>query len=879
MKPIKLTMQAFGPYAKVEEIDFRVFDNKGLFLISGDTGAGKTTIFDGIVYALYGELSGDVRKPTMLRSKYADARMETFVRLEFEINDEIYTIERSPEYVRPKAVGKGMTKRPSKSEMVLPDGRVLTRVTEINEEVHRVIGLDMKQFKQVAIIAQGDFLKVLLADTQKRSEIFREIFDTGDYEKLQDKIQQMAKNAGAEYDDLKRQLENAQAALKNVSDEAREDISLLNEWVEEQEKQLSEYLKKEDELNREIAQLSRRDGELGEMEIQYQKWTDACKLRNQLEPEWNKLEAQEKYLESVERLREEKLEQERAIDAKIHRFKGYEEAREKREALMVEEKRAGWDVRDTEQRLKTVTGYLEEIERELALQEDVQLSLQETNRLVEIFNDYHAKKGEFTAARFQVQIAQNQCREVLEKAAGSAYAYNAANARFLAGQAGILASTLKEGKPCPVCGSLNHPSPAALTDEIPTEKELEKLEKTMKADQKEASKISQKCASLLATCEAKEKAMKDIQSKLPENLTYEQVQEKLIELKKTVKQKTSLLVRQQRFSKEEADLRKKHEECNRKQAQYQATIAAISESVDSMEPEMSNFIVQYEKTVLETLRSEREGYDLEAKELQMKQRNLRSSLDQVKGVLSSFDTPPQSAFTLRQKVRLDLDRAKSSQNSLRMTIYDLKGQLEANRHQVDVCRRLEVKLPEVHRKASMLRNLADTIGGSLKGQIRINLETYVQTEYFERIIKRANTRLFVMTGGQYELKRCLDEGGAKKSGLGLDVVDHYNDSVRPVRSLSGGEQFLASLCLALGLSEEIQCSAGGVRLQTLFVDEGFGSLDEECLGKAVGALSQLASTRMVGIISHVESLMNQIDNQILVRKDPTKGSFVSIQTS
>ncbi|MDE5758346.1 MAG: SMC family ATPase, partial [Allobaculum sp.] len=242
-----------------------------------------------------------------------------------------------------------------------------------------------------------------------------------------------------------------------------------------------------------------------------------------------------------------------------------------------------------------------------------------------------------------------------------------------------------------------------------------------------------------------------------------------------------------------------------------------------------------------------------------------------------YKETPQDPTTKKETLSQTWHQAKQELESLSKQGEIWRTLLTFNQDYLQQALRISQQLPELEKQAMLWKNLFDTFNGTLPGQPHINLETFVQISYFEQVLKRANVRLYTMSSGQYELRRARLEGNRARSGLGLDVIDHYNESIRSVKSLSGGEQFLASLCLALGLSEEIQLEAGGVRLETLFVDEGFGSLDEECLSKAIASLQQIADSRLVGIISHVESLVNRIDNQIIVRKDPTRGSQTYIQ--
>lgn len=879
MKPINLKMSAFGPYARTEEIDFRVFENKGLFLISGDTGAGKTTIFDGIVYALYGELSGDVRKPGMLRSKYADPSTETYVELVFEVGDQTYTIRRSPEYERPKTRGTGMTKRPSSVEMILPDHKALTKQMEVSAKVQDLLGLDMKQFKQVAILAQGEFLKLLLAGTQERTEIFRELFNTVEYDRLQKEIAEQAKASAQTCTGMEDDLRRARQALEGVDEETREDTALLKAWLIQQNARMDQLAQRFEKTTNENDALQKKAGRLESQSLEYQKWKKARSAWQSAKPQFDRLQEEAQKLESQKEKFERQKTEEKKLEEQITRYDEAQTASTQAAQAQAKTRQAAQLAEQMQKQLEERTGQIQDTRKSLEAFSQSEVELEKVKVLFNQFEEIQSLEKKRRTEQKTLEQEEGNCGRLLREADQAMESYRQASSLFLAGQAGILASHLEDSHPCPVCGSLSHPSPAVLPDNVPDEKTVQKLEKASSASRNAAVQASQTCAVLRSRIGQSDTQIAALKEKIPAEESAEKITARKAELEKEIQQKARLKKQLDQLEAAQEKEQKQLESQKTQLASLQSQEAAAVQKAKVLREQLSIEDPQKAKEALDSLRKERAVYEKNVKENQAQLQLARREIDQAQGVLSTFEKEPEDPAKELEKTSLQKEELRTQLSALRKEQLNLQALVQNNQRQLKICEKIEADLPAARKEAGMLKNLSDTVNGSLKGVQRINLETYVQTAFFEQIINRANTRLFTMTSGQYELKRAQDEGGRAKSGLGLDVCDHFNDSVRPVRSLSGGEQFLASLCLALGLSEEIQASAGGVRLETLFVDEGFGSLDEECLSKAIDALGQIASSRMVGIISHVESLMNRIDNQIMVRKDPSKGSYVTIQTA
>lgn len=878
MKPIKLTMQAFGPYIQKQVIDFTEFENKGLFLVSGDTGAGKTTIFDAIVYALYGELSGDIRKPEMLRSKYANPKLDTYVELEFILHDERYLIRRSPEYVRPKKTGTGTTKHAASVEFTdFKNEKVLSKVTDVRQAVTDLIGLDMKQFKQVAILAQGEFLKLLLATTQERTRIFRELFQTGDYSRLQEMIHEKAKEALARTKQAEDSLQAAVDAFEEMSEEEKSDIQRVRMWLKAKNNELETIRAKDRNLNKQYSEFSQKKGLLTQQADRYKTYIDACAQKEKLMPE---IVLNEEQLGKLEK-RKPEIEQKNYAQKKLTEQLGLLAqvgTLEKQQAqAQTSLDKASQSCATGETLIRECKTKIEAQAKQLSAWQDIEARIEKNNVLVEKADHLKDLRTSLISQQTHQKTEQEKFVRLSQNALAAQDEYSHANQRFLAGQAGLLAKDLADGEPCPVCGSLHHPHPAPVSEDTPKEEEIRRLEEERSKKEKEAADQSVVCARIGQEIAHLNQDITRVEQELA-GQDIEKIVKTQEELGQLQKQKEALTKQQQADQKQlelyEQTLKQRQEEMNQARLSVQSyieRIATIKKTIDIQdEQEASRTLAQYKQDCTQ--------FEADLKKATDTDMDLKSSLAGIEGILKTFEQKPEDPQPLLVKLNTKLEQCEKQREINANEIIHLSGVIKTNTAQLAFIEEQMKKIPEMRDEAQSLKMLSDTLNGSLSGQAKINLETYVQIAFFEQIIRRANTRLFVMSGGQYELVRASEAGGNSKVGLGLDVKDYYNNSTRSVRSLSGGEQFMASLCLALGLSEEIQLEAGGVSLETLFVDEGFGSLDEECLNKAISALSMLADSRLVGIISHVESLMNRIDNQIVVSKDPVTGSHARIET-
>ena len=923
MRPLHLTLSAFGPYAGQVEIPLEQLGERGLYLITGDTGAGKTTLFDAITYALYGEPSGNNRDPSMFRSKYAQPDTPTWVELVFSYGGQTYTVRRSPEYERPAKRGGGTTLQRAEAELHLPDGRLVTKTREVTGEIVNIIGLDRSQFAQIAMIAQGDFLKLLLADTRSRQEIFRKLFPTRGYMVFQEKVKS---ESGA----LQRECEAARASVKQYIDGVLcfQEEPLYPQWerawagelpiqetVELLEALLEQDRERDTQCNEELEQL---DGEWKAVTALLAKAEELEKAQSQLEEaqvrretckaQWEaaqqQLEAQTAQAPQLDSLRAQLAD----LEAELPRYQELEQLRQnltaqtqsiRQQSTWLEEQENEQQRREKELELwRQERAGLEEAgaQRERLL--GLQTRAQEQSRRLEELNTMLAGCRQ---ARVNLEGAQKRYGVARQKAQAAQEDYTGKNQAFLDEQAGILAQDLAEGQPCPVCGSLTHPNPAQLSPGAPTEEELNRAKQAWEAAQQTASTWSVEAGKARTALEEREQRLRSQMAHvLPEqgaDQPLDQVaqsiqeaqgeaQEALAQVKGQLRQVEAALARKRQLDTQIPQQEQRLGELEQAIASAREQLAGANSRREELQGQIHTLEGQLRYPQAEQARQEQSDLKGELQRLEEAQTQAQRRANAAQLALTGAEEAVKQLTQLveqSQPVDVEAQRARSQELALRRAQLtavqrELHTRLTTNRTALEQIQGKTAQLAQLEQRYTWVRTLSNTVNGTLPGKEKIALETYVQMTFFDRILRRANLRLLVMTGGQYELKRRREAAGSRgQSGLEMDVIDHYNGTERSVKSLSGGESFQASLALALGLSDEIQSSAGGIRLDTMFVDEGFGSLDEESLSKAMGALGDLAQgNRLVGIISHVSELKEKIDKQIVVRKDRTGGSRVEI---
>lgn len=1036
MRPIKLTISAFGPYASKQVIDFEELKGRNIFVISGKTGAGKTTIFDAISYALYGEASGESRETDSLRSHFADDNTETYVELEFELRGEKYTVNRVPKQKKKKARGEGYTEKSADATLTLPDGKVITKVKNVTDKIIEILGITREQFKQIVMLAQGEFKKLLLADSVEREGIFRKIFNTYDFEKIQAELKDKAanlsknrtkskhemeinlKNIKGEHDivideyvdfplvieKLKDLLERDNNIYKTLNEEGKEVdnnlqvknqekaiIETNNNLIKEKEiitKALEELLSKEDEYKnksktiidgknaKEVKyiedKLIETTKKLTKREEDYNlslKNIDSLKLKQEeanklLQIEESKECDREKLSVEINNLNklEEKIIELDSLNNKVMHLK---QSAENSKLQIINNKKETEELKKSKEEKELQLKDIATLEtKKVELESDIKAknkTLDEVRELFKVIRSFQNTYIEHNNKAKEYKEFEVEYKKVKEN-------YEKMDDLYKKEQAGILASKLQENEPCPVCGSTNHPNKATIKEnlKIPTKEELkvakenlDKLEKenlekinnlttlnsnkttyleqvnnhlsmlsaTLNIDKTFNSetakvvknlgtelksvidKLKDELLKVIDKISLKEKIEKELNlitttinerehslikleeceknytTELTQNITKideykKEIPENITDLK-TLNNLIEVKTKELNISKEKlAKLRLENENLAKKLEGENSTSKEINKSIEELKLEIANNQTNFNEAIkeqgfdniqtyedaklqismVESLEKEVENYNSELKLTKAKQEDI---INKTKDIVFMDIT------TIDEEIRSIQNNKKELESKLR----ELHAIIVGNKTILKNVENLNIEFKEIEEEYKVVGELADLANG--KKAPYISFERYILASYFEDIIEAANIRLEKMTGDRFSLIRKTSKSkGAGQKGLELEIYDNYTDSSRDVSSLSGGESFKASLSLALGLSDIVQSNAGGVSLDTMFVDEGFGTLDPQSLDNAIDSLLELQrGGRLVGIISHVEELKERIDAKLEVTST-SKGSKV-----
>ena len=902
MRPIKLTMSAFGPYAGVETLDLSRLGERGLYLITGTTGAGKTSIFDAIAYALYDAPSGETRDDSMLRCKYASDTTETFVELEFLCNDKLYRVRRNPEYTRLKTRGGGTTKQVARAVLYYPDGRVVDKSKkEVTAAITEIIGVNYDQFTKIAMIAQGEFRKVLLEKTEKRQEIFRQIFKTHKFEAIQERMRADANallakfkaakqeltthvngincGAGSEFSDL---VERAKAGESTTL----EVIDLLTQLISEDQAANVQLAERIEHLDGALAVVN---ANIGKAEEYARSVEDYNKKSAQLPK--TEIEGLEKQITLIEN----ELSDYALLDGLKGAVVSHQKAIEENQNLMALScdgalKKQG-QITLLKERQKA-------LENAPLVKEKLEAEREQKTKQKDALTDLYTAFCALNKAKTELETRQKEYVALSQSAKDLADSFTALNKAFLDGQAGVMASGLVDGQPCPVCGALSHPNKAKTASSVPTEEQLKACKKAADTEGKRAEEKSVECARLKGKIEEAQAALNEQAQKVLGSAALTEIQEQ-IELKRAaldgqiakidkdvsvaIENVNQKAIIDKKLPIEEANL----VALNKKIAELEKAVAIDTEALKQKTEQLAKLTkaLKFESKA----QAEIALKDLKEKASALKQAILKAEKDfnDIKSVLTRLQGEVSTLEKIVKTVcKVDLQKESEKKAALTQEKQVLQAEKEgvfarinANKACLTNIQRTAKESREIEEHYRWMNSLASTATGGISDKEKISFETYVQMSYFERILRRANIRLEKMSGGKYNLVRRVEALGKRSQvGLDIDVLERANGTVRPVNSLSGGEQFMASLSLALGLSDEIRSSAGGVRLDTMFLDEGFGSLDTETLRLAISTLQELTEgNRLVGIISHIEELKTRIDKQIIVEKKKTGGSTARIE--
>lgn len=923
MLPLKLTISAFCSYQNETIIDFTKLGKEGLYLITGNTGAGKTSIFDAILFALYGELNGDNRVVKMLRCTDSDSKTKTFVNLEFSYANEIYEIKRQPKLEIPLDTidtttdtdednstdnPKNLFKQSASLLLKLPnkDGEpqsALTKVADVKKKIIEILGVDAEQFSQIAMIAQGDFLKLLTEKTEKRREIYRTIFNTEKYKLLQEKIKaehnEIEKKGKAinslitdKINELTKSLDETQKIDEH--DILDQKITVIQGYIENDKAKKIDYENLREKYNNELNTISTELGKLTTLqkastdlqktELDKQKFSeDLVEFNETLEHEQNKEPERTSLQELINKL-ENNMEKYADLQSQKNNLKKEETTLKFNEQSTIDDKKL---LKENNELLETTQTKIESLKNvELELQ-TAQTQLNDLEKQNNDFNDIFIQINDFKA--IDTATSQQKLENLLQVKTNKTNEYDTAYNLYISEQAGIIAQTLKDGEPCTVCGSTTHPNKATVTTNAPTKDELATLKKASETavanvdkQLSEVQKIKNKYDNAKENILAKgqeilkdntistiefdtfEKKLKDEANKLSTSYgskatevntlnnnknTYTDLNKQIKPLNETIGTLTNNI----------ASYDRKIESCKKAIELYKENIKKIGElEYDSKEKA---------ETALETNKNSLKTLNNALKNAEDSVTNKINHLASLNGAIESLNKQLEPVKDMN--ITEELNKKTQEKNNITDNNTKTSNILETLVLKIS---NVEKLLKEIIENKSAyeaneieytnIANLNKTANG------KVGLETYVQMAFFDKIIDKANQRLIEMSANEFKLVRQKTPiNQISNTGLDFDIIEIQKNKIRNVKSLSGGESFMASLSLALGLSDEIQSSAGGIQLNSLFIDEGFGTLDDESLNKAIHVLNSLSQKgKIIGIISHVNQLKETMEKKIVVTK-------------
>ena len=876
MKPEQLILSAFGPFAEETKVDFSALGENGIFLIAGDTGAGKTTLFDAISFALYGEASGgrERRKSRSFRSDYASSRTETFVELTFRHRGGRYCVRRNPEYIRPKVTGEGTTTQPSRAMLTCLDtGTMVEGIAEVNARIYELLGLTQDQFTRTVMIAQGDFLKILNASSDERKALFQKLFNTALHASLQKRLQDMNAACTREQDELTQRLRLAAGRIAPEKGFPEAEQLMLYRSDEQYAALLAECLARMTEGERASRQALHQRRE--EASAKAEALTAALEQGRAINADFQSLDRAERALSAM-------LEQEKAIEEDRMRLVLARRAQSlaATEALLMDNARqireaqerlhrAGETRRAAAEKLPAAEAALREAERHSAEADQLLATVRQLEGSVSTLHKAEERRGKLK--RMQAELDR-----LLAKSTQADADFTAAKESYYRSQAGLLASALQEGEPCPVCGATTHPHPARLTEKAVTREAMEQAGKQQREAVERLSQANTSFAALKAEDESERARLRTLG--IGPEVTEQSLTLRISDMKAQAEGYRAAI----------EQCRGELHKLQRQADASQAAAAQAAEQLTALQAQADQLNAAFRTELEERGFADEEAYrgarlsEAEAERLDRAQRDYgeqkKSLTDQVSRLRERLQGKAAVELTVLEGQRKAWSDAAAEAAGEET---ELITRLTLNE---DALAELRTVLDRQKRRGkhwAVIRELYTCCAGINQGGTRrakLTFEAYVQQYYFKQVVAAANKRLTVLTDGMFTL-RCKEEARdlVRQSGLDLDVLDRSTGQWRDVSTLSGGESFLASLALALGLSDAVQAQSGAVRMEAMFIDEGFGTLDDNTLRNAIQVLSGLADGKqMIGIISHIHELEERIDRQIIVRKTP-KGSMLVLQ--
>jgi DNA repair protein SbcC/Rad50 len=903
MKPIKLTMQAFGPYSEKVELNMEKLD--GLYLVCGDTGSGKTMLFDAMTYALYGCASGDIRSDIMFRSKFARPDDMTYAELEFENKGKRYTVYREVGREKTKRNGERAFTKSNEAHIVMPDGSVISRSSDVAKAVRDIIGLDETRFRRTVMVAQGEFRKLLLADTNERIEILRQIFGTESFEYFSEKSKALAaekkSNAAIIADNTDKyasMLEvDSEKLKKAISDGVRYAVrgefgDMLRSELDCEKNEIQSLTESSQDTNAELKKISAKLNKAEHDMVIEKKLKEA---EENLEVCGNKRSTAKENADKVPEYRDNMS----ALREKIINNNTVCEKLRERDSIRLSIVEIGKELKNKnaeksalDEKLGNLTKQADETDKSIKEKRARAEKLPElTEKQAEI--NFEKKNIDFALGKireYESIFSQSElCRKKYENKrteySTALHEYNTASQSYFDSIAGILAQGLRDGEECPVCGSVEHPKPAMLGENNVTRENLDMQEEALKKQKETLEKYAQDLGIFSARlddilkalresklyCGSFDETEKAIQDAAERNkVEAEKINRSIDELKKlnisVVEDERKLDIMRSRCEEYKKALGDKTAET--------VWLASLAEEKKRTEEEMNKSLPNTTAVQLEK----------ENKAMKAKADELEKLSEDAEAELRKAESAYEAALSVKKTLEKQLgdntaakyDELKHEYAECETKSTEIMSELirknTVYEKNVSCSKKLweELeKLDEAEKNASLYALIANTANGNVNGKEKITLEAFWQMRLFDRIIRRANIRLMKMSSGRYELMRKTDIGLQKNHGLDLDIKDHWNGKSRDVKTLSGGESFMASLALSLALSDETEAESGGIHIDSVFIDEGFGSLDSDSLDNALSVLASQAGGRSIGIISHIDALKEKIDKKIVVKKGRT----------
>ena len=889
MKPLKIKISAFGPYKNCIDIDFEKLGESGIFLITGDTGAGKTTIFDSISFALFGEVSGSNRPVPSVRSDFADNDTETFVELEFTHKNKKYKIRRNPAYERTKKRGEGTTKTGADASLEYDD-KIISGTKNVDTKIEEILGINSKQFKQISMLAQGEFLKILFAESKDRTEIFRRIFDTDIYNQIAKRLADKTRIAKTELEQLKDYfaINSSNIVWKDgIQSVQQKDVNEL--FIQEILEKLQQEIKvNSEQFGKCQEQISKQSDENSKME----KEITAQKDKNDKIDRCQKLQEEQKVLQE----KQEDIKQQEILIQKSQEIIN--------KILPKEDKK-----KELEKEISQKQKVLQDISEKIELGKKKEEKFKQILELIEIIKVQFQKYGELKDGKAELEDKIKRLQVIIKEQENKKIASENAQKleveweklstevlekekEFFKEQAGILAEKLKENEPCPVCGSLHHPNLAIKSTSVLTKEELDNLKKKEEKSRKTLTDATNKVTEINSKIEILIKEFGEKPDVELYNKKYAEISEELekaynqlndnykqIMLKDIVIDSFEYDIFKEKITNK---ISKEREEFLKLQTQQEENKKQIDELLQKQEKAQNDYQntlkelgfeneEQYKKSVLNN--SQIEMFSKEIEKYKTDVTINATKLEEIQKEIKGFEK-----VDLTAKIQ-EFNNKKQELENMRKQQMEYHRIFENNNRILVDLQTNSKKLDSKIKEFTMVEDLSKIANGTVYGKRRIEFEQFVQASYFDMVIIEANKRLLKMTDNRFLLVRKeSSERVSDKIGLELEVIDNYNGKRRDVKSLSGGEAFKAALSLALGLSDVIQSYSGGIVVDTMFIDEGFGSLDTESREQAINTLNQLTDNhKLIGIISHVTELKERIDKKIIVTKS-TEGSKITVES-